>query len=138
MICSHDLVVAVQKDNKSISLNPFIATFIPRMFDLGKKDRDIVVLNHDSEKGDWGFVPEMHHKAFSTLAPGLDMDWMVRTALDTTTSFFNKLDKEVSGNGLEIDLWAWTREFSSLASTEAVYGPENPFKHVPGLVDAFW
>ena len=108
------------------------------MFGLGKKDTEIVALNHDSQEGDWGFVPEMHHKAFTTLAPGSDMDWMVRTALDTATSFFNNLDKEVKSDSLEIDLYNWTREFSSLASTEAVYGAENPFTHEPGMVEAFW
>ena len=56
----------------------------------------------------------------------------------TGNTCLNNLDKEVKDDGLKIDFWGWTRDFSSLASTEAVYGAEYPFKHEPGLIEAFW
>ncbi|KAL8792190.1 MAG: hypothetical protein Q9195_005212 [Heterodermia aff. obscurata] len=121
VICSLDLVLAAQKDTKRLSLNPFIATFIPRMFHLGKRDMEIIALNHDGEKGDWGFLPETHNKSFSTLAPGSDMDWMIRTALSSATIFLNNLDKEARRNGKTIDLYGWTRKILSLVSTQAVF-----------------
>lgn len=108
------------------------------MFDIGKKDTEILALNHDSEEGNWGYMPELREKAYSTAAPGSDMDCMVRTALDTVTGFFSDLDKKDGNRGSEIDLHSWIRDFVSLSVTEALYGPENPFKHEPGLLEAFW
>ena len=138
VVCSLDLVLAVQRDTKKLSLNPFIVNFIPRMFELGEKDMEAVALNHDGDKGDWGYIPESHHRASSALAPGPDMNEMVRTALNTATSFFDDLKMETGDKDLEVDLYGWTQEFVSLATTQAVYGPENPFRHDPRLVQSFW
>ena len=35
------------------------------------------------------------------------------------------------------DLWVWLRKMISLATTDAVYGPGNPFRQ-PGIEQAFW
>ena len=138
VVCSLDLVLAVQRDTRKLSLDPFIVNFIPRMFHLGKKDMEAVALNHDGDKGHWGYIPESHSSASSTLAPGPEMDRMIRTALEISISFFNELRLEARDAGLETDLYGWTRQLVSLATTQAVYGPENPFRHEPSLVDAFW
>lgn len=36
------------------------------------------------------------------------------------------------------DLYAWVRRAFTLAGTETLYGPENPFRWEPGLEHAFW
>ena len=112
--------------------------FIPFMFGFGKEDMKIVALNHDGGQGDWGFLPENHIKAYSALAPGLDMDIMIRSALSMARNLFNDLEKQTENNSMEIDLYTWIREFMTLVNTEALFGPENPFKHEPGLVNSFW
>lgn len=137
VVCSLDLVLAVQKDTKRLPLNPFIASYIPRIFDIGKEDLEAITLNHDSSQGDWGFLPDTHHKSFSTLTPGSNMDWMLQSALGSAINSLNLLQKEAK-NGKKMNLWGWTSKTIGLASTESVYGTENPFKHEPELLDDFW
>ena len=136
VVNSPELVVAVQKNTKTLSFNPFIIAMAPRMFNVGQKDQEIVTLNNDSRDGDWGLVPEIHNGTYSILAPGPELDDMVRTMVEKMNPFLDDLEDKM--NGTDIQLYGWFREAMSVASTEAVYGPENPFTHEPGLIQAFW
>ena len=53
VVGSPELVIAVQKDTKNLSFNPFVVAFTPRMFNVSKRDMEIVNLNYDSKDGDW-------------------------------------------------------------------------------------
>ena len=140
VVCSPELVIAAQKDTKNLSFAPFVIAFAPRMFNVGKDDMDIISLNNDGRQGDWGLVPETHNGTYAALAPGQELDWMTRTMLDMMSTSLQALHDNIgkSSEGLEVNLYEWLRAEMSVASTEAVYGPENPFKREAGLVEAFW
>lgn len=46
--------------------------------------------------------------------------------------------KQQNGGDVEVEMYHWLRKAFTMISTEAVYGPENPFTHEPGMEDAFW
>lgn len=52
-----------------------------------------------------------------------------------------ELDQELdaTGEGVRVlDLHGWVRHLISLASTDAVYGAENPFRRDRRVEDGFW
>lgn len=77
VINSPDLVLAVQKYTKMLTFDPFVVAMIPRIVNLAQRDLDIVKLNNDGSKGDWGFMHDTHRVMYSTLAPGPDLNQML-------------------------------------------------------------
>ena len=64
---------------------------------------------------------------------------MVSTMLGKMLISINRLgNPQKEGAEVEVDLFSWCRSAMSVASTEAVYGPENPYTHESGLIEAFW
>ncbi|KAL8722992.1 MAG: hypothetical protein Q9225_000608 [Loekoesia sp. 1 TL-2023] len=70
------------------------------------------------------------------LGPGPSLEKMERVALERFLPFYNEL--ESGTDGVVVDLFAWLRTAMTVASTEAIYGPQNPFSHQPELEDALW
>lgn len=98
---------------------------------------DIINQNLDQNDGDWGLALETHKGMHAVMAPGANLDRMVRNMLGLFTTFLDELVKDGKG-GKEVDLYGWIRPHFTIASTEAVYGPSNPFKKHPDLGQAFW
>ena len=129
-------MVAVQRNTKTLTFNPFIAAMSKRLFDVDKKTMDIIKTNMDGEQGKWGLIPETHDGIYTALAPGPTLDWMNETMLRKLLPFVDELEQR--GDTTEIDLYSWIRRAFAVSSTEAVYGPKNPFNHIAGLEEAFW
>ena len=55
--------------------------------------------------------------------------------LETLDKLGGKCDNNV---GDEIELFAWVRKDFAIASTDAIYGPKNPFSQNPDLQNDFW
>ncbi|KAL8801097.1 MAG: hypothetical protein Q9182_004690 [Xanthomendoza sp. 2 TL-2023] len=136
VVNSPDLISAVQKNAKVLSFDPFVSFISPRIFDAGDHAMAIVNDNIDGEKGQWGLLPDVSRGMHTALAPGESLDWMTRTMLSKLEEYVEPLGE--NDGGVEIDLYRWVRKAFTVASTEAVYGPKNPFNHNPELEDAFW
>lgn len=134
------LVLAAEKASKTLTFHPFIAFFIPRLFGVGKREMDIVMQNIDLKEGNWGLSYETSHGMHAVMAPGPMLDQMNETMLRTFLPFVDELAQPSSfgADGVEIDLFKWIRRKFSMASTEAIYGPGNPFKKQPELENCFW
>ena len=61
VVTSPDLVIAVQKESRTLSFNPYKWTLIPRMFEITKRDLNIATLNMDGKQGNWGYQRETHN-----------------------------------------------------------------------------
>lgn len=137
IVNSPELVMAVQRQNKTLSFQPFVAAVLPKLFLVDANVMEIVKRNMDGEKGDWGLIPDTHRETWPTLAPGPQLDLMIQNMLSALLPFFD----EIAGDGeatTNTDLYGWVRRAFTLAGTETLYGPENPFRREPGLEDAFW
>lgn len=67
------------------------------------------------------------------LAPGETLDQMNRRAVEVMAETMDHLrygntGGRAIGEGTVVDFWAWTHHEILMATTEAVYGPGNPYR----------
>ncbi|KAL8948350.1 MAG: hypothetical protein Q9222_005460 [Ikaeria aurantiellina] len=136
VVNSPDLISAVQKNAKVLSFNPFVSFMSPKIFDCGEEGMRIINENLDGEKGPWGLLLDISKGMHNALAPSDSLDWMTRIMLNKMQSFIDPLG--AGEKDVEIDLYKWVRTAFTVSSTEAIYGPKNPFNHIPDLENAFW
>ena len=137
IVISPELVIAIQRNTKSLSFQPFVAAMLPKLFLVDKNAMAIVKRNMDADEGNWGLIPDTHRETWPVLAPGPQLDLMVHNMLSNLLPFLNEFASARDAT-TTTDLYAWIRRAFTLAGTETLYGPENPFKWEPGLEDAFW
>lgn len=137
IVKSPDLIAAVDRASKTLTFYPFISMISPKLFDVGKRPMSIINQNIDLKEGKWGLCYETSHGMHAAMAPGPDLDRMNETMLTMFLPGVNAL-AAARGQGTELELFQWIRKAFSLASTEAIYGPGNPFVKQPELTDCFW
>jgi len=137
IVSSADLVAAVERNQKTISFFPFVSAMSPRLFDIPRhgSTMDIINQNINKDQGDWGLVHETSKGMHASMSPGLNLDKMNRNMLHIMEEYFNELSAEGEAT---VDLFEWIRPRVTVASTEAIYGPGNPFKRQPDLGNDFW
>jgi hypothetical protein len=87
----------------------------------------------DPEAGQYGNIYVAMHRA---LNPGQTLDELNRVTIDRVCGFVGNLRSE-AWEVKEISLVEWLRHHVTLATTDAVYGPYNPFRD--GKVEnSFW
>ena len=79
---------------------------------------------------------DFHKSMGPSLAPGAGLDGMNRVMIQNVAASLQKLDRE-SGQGTRIGLVEWIRHEITIATSNAVYGPMNPFND-PKAEEAFW
>ncbi|KAL8920373.1 MAG: hypothetical protein Q9172_004540 [Xanthocarpia lactea] len=136
IINSPDLVVAVQKNPRIYDFSVFANTMLPRLFDLDKKTMKLASTNIEHPGGSRNLVVEINRIFHRCLSPGPSLEKMERVALPRLLCYFEELGSRTDATTL--DLFAWLRSVMTVASTEAIYGPENPFSKRPQLEQAFW
>lgn len=72
----------------------------------------------------------------TSLKPGETLDDMNRLMIQSIAKSLDSLTSEQSPS-TRIHLFQWVRDRVTAATTNAVYGPQNPFKEKE-VVDAFW
>ena len=134
---SPELVTAVQRSTKARSFHPLVAAMASRLFQLDADAMAIMTRNMEGEDGEGGLIPDNHKATWQTLAPGPQLDTLIKTLLTEVLPFLDELSVSKCGN-TSVDLLAWVRKTFTLAGTEALYGPEIPFSSDSGLEKAFW
>lgn len=87
------------------------------------------------KEGKVGVAHETHRGMHREMAPGPNLDRMNRAMLSTLAPF---LDEWAVEGGWEGNLFEWITPRFTIASTEAIYGKENPIRLQPELAEAFW
>ena len=130
VINSSSLVAAVQRNHKHISFDPFITTASERLAGLNGPALELLREEHNGGQGvNQKILPAMHT---AMLGDGLDkMNEKMIVFLKTW------IDQLADSQGTVFDLHAWVRHAITVASTDAVWGPKNPFKSRI-IEDSFW
>ena len=119
-------MAAAERNSKTISFAPYVVLFARRVLLPSKQGEDALAENLNGEQGDWGCRIETFKAMHSAMSPGVDLDRMNETLLGNACRL---LDLSSGDNKFRpIELFAWTRHIVSLAVTEALYGPSNPFR----------
>lgn len=132
IVTSPELVSAVNRNSKTLALNPFIAQIGKRMTGHDEATSQIVQHNLNGENG-IGYVIDVHDRLVSALAPGPNLEKMVQPMLQAISMMVPR-----SSTPIDIKLFAWTRRMMTLCSVTAIYGLENPFTENPNYCDLFW
>jgi hypothetical protein len=131
IINSISLIPLFQRQVKTIAFAPIEAQAAATVMGVGPVGNAIIGAEDMREQCFYlaTFVPSTH----PALSPGLGLDAIIRAAIRNTSDSLAK----VSGDGVAtVDLFSWVRKEMFIATTEAIYGPKNPFRD-PILVKAW-
>jgi hypothetical protein len=132
IVTSPELVTAVNRNSKTLALNPFIAQVGKRITGHDDATSEIVQVNLNGENGK-GYVIDLHDRVLSALAPGQRLENMIAPMIREITGHLTKME-DIE----EIDLFSWTKKMITMCSTAAIYGLSNPFSKNPEYCDLFW
>jgi hypothetical protein len=112
--------------SRTLSFEPHVTDFIEKMTDVG--DAAMKVYSDPTFFSRWIKI------VYSSLT-GDHLLQVNSAALQVVATSLNALPaKEVTVS----DLFVWTRDLLSLASTTSLLGSKNPWKTDTGLFDAYW
>lgn len=129
VVNSTKLVTAVQRNAKTISFDPILTIVAQRLAGIGGPSLEIL---RELENGGEGAHRKLVHSMSPSLTgPGLDLMNIPMLAN------LQKYTDELATKKDAFSLWKWTRHVISVASTDAVYGPENPYTR-DDYEETFW
>lgn len=124
-----DLIPALQKHWRTVSFTAF-AVGAGRALGLSK---GAIKLMQDDLTSEHGFSLSWPKHVVPAMSPGKDLDDMNRMAIQVLAKNIEAL--RASGSA-KTGLWKWTRETMVTATTEAVWGPQNPWRD-PAVSEAW-
>ncbi|KAH0195718.1 cytochrome P450, partial [Aureobasidium melanogenum] len=130
IVKSARLVAAVQKNHKCISFDPFLTAAANRM--AGIRGPGLKLLQECRSGGHDLNNKVLHAMTHSLLGKGLD--YMNSTMLSKMEPLIDGL---VNTTNISLDLHGWCRHVITTASTEAIWGSQNPFRSEK-TVQNFW
>lgn len=140
VITSVDLIGAVQRLPKILAFAPIEAKFAMTICASSKEANRILNMNINGDEGDWGYSMDFHKSLQPSLAPGPGLDAMNRAMIKNITTSLDNLYPSINDvnvpMGKRIGLMKWLRHETTLATTNSVYGPLNPFKD-PKVEESF-
>lgn len=134
IVTSPPLVSKLQKMTDSLSFGPIIAKFSKQISGCSEESCKIIDYNVDGSLGDHGMVINFRNSIHSELAPGPSLDAMNRAMVQDVK---RSADTLASKGTQRLNLGIWLRHELTMATTNAVFGPGNPYLN-PEIEDAFW
>jgi hypothetical protein len=129
------LIQSIQKQPKILAFPPIEAKFSSRVCGSSKEAHGILMTNVNGDGGDWGLSMESYAAMRAALAPGQDLDVMNRVMIQNIAASVD--DLSTAGKPVKRGLALWLRNTVTIATTNSVYGPQNPYKDQT-VQDAFW
>ena len=137
IVTTLDIIQAVQKLPKVLAFPPIEAKFASQVCGSSREAHNILMKNVNGDEGNWGLSMESYEAMRTALKPGAGLDDMNRLMIQSIeASLENNLTSEASQT-VRLQLAGWLRESVTAATTNSVYGPQNPFKE-KDVVNAFW
>lgn len=124
-----ELIPSLQKHWRTVSFAA-IAADAAHLVGMSKES---VKLMHDDLTSEDGFSLSWPKGVMSAMSPGKDLDAMNRTAIQV---FANQTEILRAPGAVKVRLWQWTRQTMNAATTEAVWGAQNPWRD-PAVSEAW-
>lgn len=124
VINSTSLIAAAQKQFRALNFTPIMGKAIGKIAGTNETTDSIMTRDLTSEHG---FLGGFNKATHATVAPGPALDEMQRQAIEVFKVSLGNLS--VSGPR-QVSMFAWIRHELLLGTTDAVYGPQNPFRNV--------
>lgn len=123
VINSASLIPLIQRQKNVIIFDPIPAQAAANIFGVSKAGMDLINRRHT---GDESYFDAFLRASHPSLAPGTGLDSISRAAAKVLEASMDKLE-DMEGT-IKMDLWKWVRHEIFFATTEAIYGPLNPFR----------
>ncbi|KAI1135159.1 putative cytochrome P450 [Hypoxylon sp. FL0543] len=137
VVTKPDLVVQVDRQNKKFSFAPIVYEFSKVTCGVGKEATEILGQNLLGEHGNWGLCEDMVIGMRESLKPGDNLDSMNRIMAEDICQSLDATKPEPGKEFRLINLQEWVAYVVTMATTNSVYGPHNPYKR-KDVRDAFW
>jgi hypothetical protein len=122
IINSAPLITAVQSQFKVLSFTAIEAALATKVFGISKATNDILGRDVAADEGYLMMYPKYIH---ASLAAGPELDAMNRTAIQVIAESIEKRWKQGTST---VNMYRWIRREMLVASTDSVYGPNNPYR----------
>jgi hypothetical protein len=122
----------VQRQHKVLAFPPLEAKLAMNVCGSSKTANDILNTNTNGDEGYWGYSITHYKALHPPLFPGPGLDAMNRVM---AKKIMGSLDRIQTSKVL--NLFEFIKQEITLATTDSVYGPHNPFQD-PEVVVSFW
>ncbi|ORY06674.1 cytochrome P450 [Clohesyomyces aquaticus] len=127
------LITAAQKQHHILSFGPIMGQAIGKIAGTSDATNKAIIKDALTDDGFLlGFNKAIHH----TMAPGPSLDMLTRRAASTFLDLIDEL-KNSTTRTYKVSLSAWMRSTILRGTTDAVYGPRNPFRD-PAIETAWY
>ncbi|KAI0139710.1 cytochrome P450 [Pestalotiopsis sp. NC0098] len=131
IVNSPSLLAPIQNQVRKLSFTAIEATIAANVFGVNKDTNAVIGANLTNDTGYLMNFPKYVHAALST-GPGLDA--LNARSIEVISQ---SLDNWAKKGSTTVQMFEWVRHELLLASTEGVYGPENPFRD-PAMEQAWY
>jgi hypothetical protein len=135
IVTTPNLIQSIQKQPKILAFPPIEAKFSNQVCGTSKEARDILMKNINGDEGNWGLSMDSFSAMRDALVPGPNLDEMNRAMIQNVAASLDEL--MTTGKPVKKCLARWLRDTITIATTNAVYGPQNPYKD-QSVQDGFW
>ncbi|TGO51343.1 hypothetical protein BCON_0163g00240 [Botryotinia convoluta] len=137
IVGSPELINSLQRQGKTASFWYLEALFTAELGGLSRDGMKKLVANLEPASEQPSLLIDGLKATQQALSPLGGVDDMIRVAAENIQDRLDNLANEAGDINLNTDLWAWVQHEITVATTESVYGPENPDR-VSKVEAGFW
>lgn len=127
IVSSPELMHSLHKVPKAVSFWFMEAQFTTLLGGMSKRSSSNLLANLNPDSRDSSLLIEGLKVTQQAMSPQGGVEDMSRAAAEVTARRLDALSKP-EGGGRNVDLWAWVQHEMTVATTESVYGPANPYR----------
>ncbi len=124
IVNDRSLISTIERQSKIISFAAVEAEASTNL--LGMSEATNATIKRDPT-GENGHFTSFHHAVRPVLAPGPGLDTMSRRSVNSLATSFAYL-RARQAPSTTVSLFAWVQHEITMATTDAEYGPANPFR----------
>ncbi|GAP82390.1 putative cytochrome p450 oxidoreductase [Rosellinia necatrix] len=125
-----ELIPVLQRQWRAISFTPILAASGPSVMGMSNEASKIL---HRNMQSDHNYVVGFAPTISLAMGPGPSLDLMNKRAVEVMVAGMREFRQK---GPTVINFWDWTRHEILMATTDAIYGPQNPYRD-PGI-EAAW
>jgi hypothetical protein len=132
IIASPNLAQAAFRNSKEIDFDTVKLNASCKALAFDQHATDIIC--YEPKKGENSYILDLHQEMYAALAQGPSL-------LQTNARVLNCLTKSLNAVGTTQqpkNLFRWMRDFYTVGSAEALYGPQNPISENHNLIQPVW
>jgi hypothetical protein len=135
IVNSTTLLASVQRQTKVLSFEALKVRAAINVAGSSQKANDIINSERFGGKNSGGYAASFHKRLHAELSPQGDaLHAMNRSVLTNITKSLANINAQKPP---QTSLFEWIKHEVGVITTDAVYGPYNPFRH-PEVEQSFW